>query len=571
MKEYYTQLIQDTDRILERMKEPLPVTFRLANTQWKGILQALLGAFRILQSTGDVYTVGVSKKEIKAKKAAQRRDQDTTKNGQDRDSEEVAKLHELLKVLTRTPSVTRQEVVSMLPVQALDVQKTSKVLDMCASPGSKSSQILERLGTHGLLVCNDVSSRRVDQLVSQTKRYGHPGLIVTCNDATSLPGLSFQPDRVLCDVPCSGDGTIRKNRHILEKWSVAEGRNLFSVQRKILKRGLDMLAPGGILVYSTCSMNPVENELVVACALQDVPGSELVPFEIAEPDGIKMHPGLEFEQVARALHLTDLAGVLKNVPSDPAFFHGLKNTRRVYPHDQNTGAFYIAKILKRRRTGKEDPAHAFTRSGHEESAKKTNSSPEEPESIPRHIRGEKNVEESHFYEVADKTCRELEQEWGPCSLHLVAKTQACNNVYGVSEPALKILEDAPNALRIVLAGTRVYAKYGSKRVSAETQRERRRPTPKGAEVCVLPPEKIVGVDRRQLLRILKQKEKKETDCENRKGMLVLQLAGTPEHPEISLPVMLTQTEAEVLLAKDQKQALVILLEALEAGPEPQRE
>lgn len=86
---------------------------------------------------------------------------------------------------------------------------------------------------------------------------------------------SLDFDRVLCDVPCSGDGTLRKNHEIWSHWTPADGNGLHSLQLRILKRGINILKQGGRIVYSTCSMNPVENEAVIAAALQAHPGKYL--------------------------------------------------------------------------------------------------------------------------------------------------------------------------------------------------------------------------------------------------------------------------------------------------------
>lgn len=223
----------------------------------------------------------------------------------------------------------------MIPPLLLDVQRHHYVLDVCAAPGSKSVQLLEALHAipppstnstqsadgdgdgspkdlipPGLLIANDSDAKRCHMLVHQSlHRIPAAGMMVTNHDAGMLPGLrlpneklpatmlvaegdegddeppfatdgrrrkKYTPllfDRILADVPCSGDGTLRKNVGIWRDWSVGNGAGLHSLQLRILLRAINLLKPGGRLVYSTCSMNPVENEAVVSAALLSNPGT----------------------------------------------------------------------------------------------------------------------------------------------------------------------------------------------------------------------------------------------------------------------------------------------------------
>lgn len=152
----------------------------------------------------------------------------------------------------------------------------------------------------GLVIANDSDNKRTHLLIHQSARLPSPAFMVTNIDASIYPSLRISSDqgkgssipllfdRILCDVPCSGDGTLRKNFEIWKKWTCMDGNGLhrycalysaralfkfFSLQLRILNRGMKLLAPGGRLVYSTCSMNPVENEAVVAAALSSNPGT----------------------------------------------------------------------------------------------------------------------------------------------------------------------------------------------------------------------------------------------------------------------------------------------------------
>eukprot|EP00971_Amphidinium_carterae_P184594 3664927-Amphidinium_carterae.1 len=150
-------------------------------------------------------------------------------------------------------------------------------------------------------MANDVKPSRLTRLVDRVRRVASTPLVTTCYDARAHPGACFTAqsmksvgsgfDRVLCDVPCSGDGTLRKARSHWPRWTSRDGLAFHDVQLGILKRGLELLAEDGLLSYSTCALNPVECEAVVAAALSHCCGSvELVPVEI---EGLPLTCGLK--------------------------------------------------------------------------------------------------------------------------------------------------------------------------------------------------------------------------------------------------------------------------------------
>lgn len=199
---------------------------------------------------------------------------------------------------TAVGSISRQEAVSMIPPLFLDVRPEHIVLDMCAAPGSKTAQLIEALHSPttsspdhydpcppGMIIANDSDQKRAYMLVHQASRLPSPNLCVINLDASALPKVlvpykSAEPgssvvakdlryDRILGDVPCSGDGTLRKNVNIWKDWNINNGIGLHALQLRILLKGLARLRPGGRFVYSTCSLNPIENEAVIAAALRE--------------------------------------------------------------------------------------------------------------------------------------------------------------------------------------------------------------------------------------------------------------------------------------------------------------
>jgi len=221
--------------------------------------------------------------------------------------------HDWLKIQTAAGFVTRQEAVSMVPPVVLDPKPHHVVLDMCAAPGSKTSQLLEIVNLPsdkdcrepiGCIVANDSDVKRAYMLVHQMRRINSPAVFITSCDARFFPLLrdkengttiDFQEgifDRVLCDVPCSGDGTLRKNPGIWKNWNCLNGYALHPLQLAIALRGAQSTNVGGYLCYSTCSMNPIENEAVVAELIRASEGSlELVDRKL-EMTGLITRPGM---------------------------------------------------------------------------------------------------------------------------------------------------------------------------------------------------------------------------------------------------------------------------------------
>ncbi|QKG84018.1 NOL1/NOP2/sun family putative RNA methylase [Kroppenstedtia pulmonis] len=175
-----------------------------------------------------------------------------------------------------------QDPSAMAPVEALDPKPGEKILDLCAAPGGKTTQIAAKMQGQGILVANEISSQRRKALVENLERCGVRNALVL-GESPQLLSTRFSGyfDRILIDAPCSGEGMFRKDPESCQRWSPKATELCADLQLEILDAAAPMLRPGGILTYSTCTFNPVENEQVLqlflernpAFRLQKVPGS----------------------------------------------------------------------------------------------------------------------------------------------------------------------------------------------------------------------------------------------------------------------------------------------------------
>ena len=347
-------------------------------------------------------------------------------------------------------TLTRQEAVSMVPPIILDVKPGELVLDMCAAPGSKTCQMIESLKSEGVVVANDVEWKRANMLSHQVQRLSSPANIVCNMDATHFPSI-IQFDKVLCDVPCTGDGTIRKALDIWRRWSITDGNAIHMRQLQILVRGINLLKPGGSLVYSTCSLNPIENEAVVAAALSQFKGQvKLVGLE--KLPTLKYREGLGSWKVFNdktktevsqeemvALEKDGKGGRLRLSmfpPNDEAITNQLKLTARFLPHLMNTGGFYVAKFVKECHTVVDEKL-------------KISEDVRHPELIPMDSALYESL--TSFYGL-DKQAVPIDQ--------LFFRDAQKRHIYFVSEVSKKVLKSIPPSFKIVSIGVRVFADIG---------------------------------------------------------------------------------------------------------------
>ncbi len=229
----------------------------------------------------------------------------------------LKKLQKFINACSEAGLLTRQELVSMLPPLFLDVQPTDMILDMCAAPGSKTSQMIEEQlsNYHGDLVrqkggviANDADNKRAFMLTHQLQRIDTCGMCVINHEGQYIPNIKrkgagegvdskYYFDKILADVPCSGDGAIRKIPQKWRGWNSRDGCGLHTIQIQILERSVQLVKEGGLVLYSTCSLNPIENEAVVSDVLdranKESPGSlELVDIH-HKFEGVIGHHGMD--------------------------------------------------------------------------------------------------------------------------------------------------------------------------------------------------------------------------------------------------------------------------------------
>ena len=255
-----------------------------------------------------------------------------------------------LAALHETGRLTRQEAVSMLPVLALDPKPGEYILDLCASPGSKTSQIAEHLNDSGVVVANEIVRGRVNLLVSNMQRHRSRSNIIVNHDARHFPKVpEFGYDRILVDAPCTGTGTTRKNPDVWSRWKPSGGRSMQKLQIDILSRATKLVKSGGRVVYSTCSLDPIENEAVVAEILRNdsslklISAHDLIPKLLAS-EGMTQWP-----------MLSDECSIVQNEqeedhflsPSEKEIIDALPLCMRVWNDESTAGGFFLAVIEKK--------------------------------------------------------------------------------------------------------------------------------------------------------------------------------------------------------------------------------
>ena len=288
----YREIVPNFDQFVSVQSLPLPVTARINTLKMDGQrLREHLDQGGISHQTFGWYPLGLKL-----------------------DVESPGKLQENL-----LGYIHIQEELSMVPPLVLDPQPGEQILDLCASPGSKTSQISQMMENKGLVIANEPSLARVAPLRSNCERLGVMNVAVTRYDGRNFPKVPF--DRILVDAPCSSEGRERKGPGVLSRSSCKRSLDLQALQIGLLKNALRLAKPGGVVVYSTCTYAPEENELVVENVL------DKARLEKISITGLQGCPGI-----------TDWNGEHLN--------DDLQNSTRYYPHLNDTGGFFVAKLIK---------------------------------------------------------------------------------------------------------------------------------------------------------------------------------------------------------------------------------
>ena len=220
-----------------------------------------------------------------------------------------------------------QEISSMLPILILQPRDGDVLLDLCASPGSKTTQAAAMMKNGGSIVANEVSAGRIGILSSNLSRCGVMNTIVTrkegvafCDNVLNKSQIRF--DKILVDAPCSGEGTLRKSPNTFEMWNKKMIDKIASVQRRLAGNALKLLKVGGEMIYSTCTLAPEEDEFIVDYLIRN--------FDI---EVMNINLPLKFREGVCNWEKKELSSEVKKC-------------LRLYPQDNDTDGFFVAKIKK---------------------------------------------------------------------------------------------------------------------------------------------------------------------------------------------------------------------------------
>ncbi|MFH1359315.1 MAG: RsmB/NOP family class I SAM-dependent RNA methyltransferase [archaeon] len=220
-----------------------------------------------------------------------------------------------------------QEITSMMPLIALELGEEDIFLDLCAAPGSKTTQAAAMMKNKGSIIANDVSIGRISILNANLERCGVTNTVVTRHNGYELierlKKLKFSFNKILVDAPCSGEGNVRCSPRTFLEWSEGLLKALSKKQKKIAGSAVELLQKGGEMIYSTCTHAPEENEIVVQYLLDNY---DLEIVDIGLP--LKTRPGL-----------SEWRGM--------QFDESMKKAVRIYHHDNDMEGFFLAKLRRK--------------------------------------------------------------------------------------------------------------------------------------------------------------------------------------------------------------------------------
>ncbi len=215
-----------------------------------------------------------------------------------------------------------QDPASAIPPLVIDPKPGDRILDMCAAPGSKTTQLSQLMQNKGIIVANELIGMRIAALGVNVQRMGCSNVIITQSDASYMKqGVKY--NKILVDAPCSGVGTIRKSPKTIMMWNPSGVEKLVRIQQRLLMSAFDLLEVGGTLVYSTCTTEPEENEGIISWFVNKYPSMKVQPINL----NIKQsNPVLSFDDVT--------------------FNEQVKDCLRIWPFDNDTEGFFVCKLIK---------------------------------------------------------------------------------------------------------------------------------------------------------------------------------------------------------------------------------
>ena len=215
-----------------------------------------------------------------------------------------------------------QELTSMIPPLVVnDVIDNNTILDCCAAPGSKTTQIADMMQNQGHIIANDSRHARLKSLRGNLDRLGVTNTTVTLRDFKSFPNT--KADLYLVDAPCSSEGTIRKKNAVARIWKKNDYDRFSKLQKGLLNKACEMAPSGSTILYSTCTFAPEENEKVISEIIDNQP----VKVENIGINGLKTSPGI-----------TEWNGKRYNKE--------VEKCMRIWPHHNDTDAFFVARLEK---------------------------------------------------------------------------------------------------------------------------------------------------------------------------------------------------------------------------------
>jgi NOL1/NOP2/sun family putative RNA methylase len=219
-----------------------------------------------------------------------------------------------------------QEEVSLLPVFLLDPKPGDRVLDLCAAPGNKTAQIAVAMGNRGTVVANDRDYYRIRAIHHMMERMGILNTSTTLFNGANYPKGAGLFDKILVDVPCTCEGTVRKSPELAIDPTGGLSRKMSGGQKALLRKAIQLCKPGGRIVYSSCTYAPEENEAVIDALLREG-GRHVARLVPARVVGFQTSEGLTSWD-------------------EETFDESLRLAMRIWPHQNDTGGFFVAVLQK---------------------------------------------------------------------------------------------------------------------------------------------------------------------------------------------------------------------------------